>query len=141
MTRKAGFLRGMALVAAASLAGCATHYDRYGYRDWYGGGPAYHGDDYQARDHQYGPIAAGMPFFRGDGASVLDPWLAFTPEGRDIVSRGFHSRDGRISMKTAHRANIWFRRYADTNNDLALTDPEIRTALVQAARMSGDRSY
>ena len=39
-----------------------------------------------------------------------------------------------ISEATADRANIWFRRYADTNRDLVLTDPEIRIALVTASR-------
>jgi hypothetical protein len=38
-----------------------------------------------------------------------------------------------ISAETADRINIWFRRYADTNHDMTITDPEIRTALVAAA--------
>ena len=37
-----------------------------------------------------------------------------------------------ISEETADRANIWFRRYADSNHDMTITDPEIRTALVAA---------
>ena len=41
--------------------------------------------------------------------------------------------EGFVSEDTAHRANIWFRRYADQDRDMRITDPEIRTALVVAA--------
>lgn len=128
------------VVAGATLAGCASDYGRYGHADWYGPGRTYEGYEYRGGDYGYGPPPSGV-FFRGEGADVLDPWLAFTPEGRDIVSRGFRGNDGWISLDAAHRANIWFRRYADTNDDMALTDPEIRVALVQAARATDDRRY
>ena len=43
------------------------------------------------------------------------------------AARGFVSED------SAQRANIWFRRCADEDCDLRITDAEIRTALVTAA--------
>ncbi|MDP8994446.1 MAG: hypothetical protein M3N07_05605 [Pseudomonadota bacterium] len=113
----------LACAAAAALAGCAT-YDRgdRGYR--------YEGDAWATR-HGGGP-------FTGPGAALLDPWLAETREGQAIVRMGWRgARDGWIDPQTAHRANIWFRRYADVDRDLCLTDAEIRTALVTGAH--GDR--
>lgn len=75
---------------------------------------------------RYGPRGIG-----GSGGHRLDPWLGETDEGRGFVLRMFDSdRDGRIKGRGARRANIWFRRYADTDRDLRLTDPEIRMALV-----------
>ena len=102
--------------AAAALSACAYYGARYG------------GYDYAGRDY-------AAP--RDDG--LLDPWLAETDEGRTIVATGFGAAaEGRLDQDTAERANIWFRRYADTDRDLRLTDEEIRVALVQAAR---DNSY
>ena len=70
----------------------------------------------------------------GEGVEVLDPWLADTREGQTIVRTGFRdAADGYVDEEIAHRANIWFRRYADTDGDLMLTDAEIRLALVQAS--------
>lgn len=94
----------------------------------------------------YDDYAHGFGDYRYDGSRFgsrdedrLDPWLAETPEGREIVRLGFvKAPSGRIDDETAHRANIWFRRYADTNRDLRLTDEEIRIALVQAT-LSGRR--
>lgn len=131
---------GLLIAAGTALGGCAGQYDLHGQRDWYGPGRSYDGHDYRGLDYAYGSLP-GTAFFRGEGAVALDPWLAFTPEGRDIVARGFRADDGWISLDAAHRANIWFRRYADTDNDLALTDPEIRVALVQAALHAGDTRY
>ena len=78
-----------------------------------------------------------MPYrgdLRGPGLEILDPWLRETREGRAIVTLGFSdAAEGFVSEDTAHRANIWFRRYADENCDMRITDPEIRTALVAAA--------
>ena len=55
-------------------------------------------------------------------------------EGVTIVSLGFRdAAEGEVSEDVAHRANIWFRRYADSNRDMRITDEEIRVALVQAA--------
>jgi hypothetical protein len=75
----------------------------------------------------------GPTHFTGDGAAVLDPWLAHTAEGRRLVSSRFDaSRDGRIGDETARLANAWFRRQADADRDMRLTDKEIRLALARA---------
>ena len=97
---------------AACLSACATYGD-YGYHD----------------DYYYG----GADYAWG-GEQALDPWLAETDEGREIVALRF---DGARDPQAAQEANIWFRRYADTDNDLRLTDAEIRLALVQASRDHG----
>lgn len=132
------------LLAAAGLSAC-TYYDDYGY------GPGYHGrgHDYVGWDDfgRYGDYHyagdyydaqrwnGGGTYFGGAGVDQLDPWLALTPEGRDIVMLGFDTDDdGMIAGDTADRANIWFRRYADSDQDMRLTDPEIRVALVQGSR-------
>ncbi len=71
----------------------------------------------------------------GPGMEILDRWLAETREGRTIVRLGFRdAAEGQVSEDVAHRANIWFRRYADSNCDMRITDEEIRVALVAAAR-------
>ena len=119
------------LTLALGVSACA-YYDDYGYGPRYGDyryeGPGWTGERWAER-------------IGGPGGPILDPWLATTPEGREIVTLGFDDNDnGRISEETAHRANIWFRRYADGNRDMRLTDAEIRIALVQAAR-SGPRRY
>jgi hypothetical protein len=118
-------------LAAIAAAGCAEDY--YGER--YGGGPV-HGPDGYAYD---GRAWAGerRPFagdLHGPGIALLDPWLKETAEGRAVVTLGFReTAEGFVSEEIAHRANIWFRRYADENRDMRITDPEIRTALVAAA--------
>ena len=117
-----------ALAAAALLAGCAT----YGARD--GGDDSayyrYDGSQWRAR-HGNGPLS-------GPGVDRLDPWLAETEEGSVILRAGWRSaRRGFVDPRTAERANIWFRRYADSDRDLCLTDAEIRSALVSAARQVG----
>ena len=118
----------LALAGLAALAGCAWGYQ--GYSDS-GGAPdgsiAYAGRDWVA---PRGPYRGELT---GPGVAKLDEWLLRTPEGRDIVTLGFTAAArGEVSEETADRVNIWFRRYADTNHDLTLTDPEIRTALVAA---------
>jgi len=71
----------------------------------------------------------------GLGVAMLDEWLRDTPEGRSIVTMGFReAAEGIISEDVAHRANLWFRHYADYNRDMTLTDDEIRSALVSAGR-------
>lgn len=120
-------LRAVALLlAVGGLAACAyqDRYD-YGYSDRY--------DDYSYDGDDYADGAGYYDSLGGSGEDVLDPWLVLTPEGRDIVATGFGG-DGRLTEETAHRANIWFRRYADTDDDLRLTDEEIRLALVQGSR-------
>jgi hypothetical protein len=118
--------------AALGMAACATYYDDAG-RGY--GRSGYGGYDYVGRS--FDRPGNGCAFFGGSGGAQLDPWLACTDEGQGIVRRGF-DRDGdrRINSRAATRANIWFRRHADTNRDMRLTDPEIRAALVNAERFS-----
>ena len=118
---------GALFTAALSMAACATYYDDdrgYG-RGGYGG---YH---YEGRDYQR--IGNRCGFFHGSGGDRLDPWLACTHEGQEIIRRGFdEGQNRRISRNTADRANVWFRRHADRNRDMRLTDREIRIALTDA---------
>jgi hypothetical protein len=106
----------LVLGAALAASGCAY--------DGYGDGVA----DYRYDGADYGSLAE----------SGLDPWLEETEEGRAILMDGFTGESGGIvDEEVADRANIWFRRYADTDADMRLTDEEIRVALVQAARDQG----
>jgi hypothetical protein len=120
---------GVLFAAGLGVAACATYYD-----EGYGRGPrgGYGGYDYSGG--AYDRLGNDCRFFRGSGGRRLDPWLACTDEGREVVRRFDQDRDRRIGRATADRANIWFRRHADTNRDMRLTDAEIRTALVNAAR-------
>ncbi len=120
-------LSALALGAALGLAACA-HDDLYGPPGYAPYGPyAYAGDAWRERRPYQGDL-------RGPGVETLDPWLRETPEGRAVVTLGFRAAaEGHVSDDIAHRANIWFRRYADSDRDMRLTDPEIRTALVSAA--------
>ena len=103
-------------LAAVALAGCATPQSR-----------AYDGNDWATRQPYQGEL-------HGPGVARLDPWLLETPEGRAIVTLGFRdAASGFVSEEVADRANICFRRYADYDRDMRVTDPEIRTALVAAA--------
>lgn len=111
----------LAALAALAASGCAT---------------GYHDDD---RDLAYGGAdwtGPRMPYdgpLHGPGVEILDPWLLETQEGRAVVTLGFsEAAGGYVSEDVAHRANIWFRRYADEDCDLTITDAEIRTALVAA---------
>jgi hypothetical protein len=91
---------------------------------------SYEGRDFADPDWRDLPDA-----FRGPGAELLDPWLSRTREGEEILVRRFGVRPGGfLDADTAEKANLWFRRYADTNGDLLLTDEEIRMALVQTSR-------
>ena len=133
----------LTILVLAGLSACAWGYDGYyngpyGYGAPYGQamagpGPVYHGGAWAE------PRAVRTPFegeLTGPGLAQLDEWLKETPEGRAIVTLGFTDAvGGVITAETADRANIWFRRYADTNHDMTLTDPEIRTALVAASRL------
>jgi len=115
------------LAAAAGLAACATYEPNGYYGDDRYGDYRYDGSAWAARH-------GGNPF-RGAGADMLDPWLAETDEGRAMLRAGWRdARDGRIRRGTAHRANVWFRRHADADGDLCLTDHEIRVALAWGAR-------
>ena len=103
----------LALAGAAALAGCATddHYADSSY-------PRYQGGSYGA--HGVG----------GTGADRLDPWLAGTRAGQKLVLVRFdRNHNGEIGSDRAWQANRWFRRFADTNRDLWITDREISLAL------------
>lgn len=110
--------------AACALGGCATYDDYDG--DGYGYGRyRYDGSAWADRGGRGG----------GSGAGLLDPWLAETEEGREIVATLWpRTRRGRIDARTAEEANVWFRRHADADRDLCLTDVEIRSALAQLPR-------
>src|SRR4051812_2312355 len=113
----------LTMLGLAGLSACAWGYDDY-YNDRataYGPPPAYQGRQWA------GPRPVRAPFegrLTGPGLAALDDWLKDTPEGRAIVTLGFgDAAGGVISEATADRANIWFRRYADTNHDMTITDP------------------
>src|SRR3712207_5528948 len=97
----------LGLAAAAALAGCTTYdddrSDRY----------RYEGSDWSER--------RGSPL-TGPGADRLDPWLSETEEGWAILRNRWTRRGGWIDEEGAERANIWFRRFADVDGDLCLTD-------------------
>lgn len=115
----------MMLASGAALGACA--WDDFAYEAPGYGRYAYAGDAWRERRPYEGEL-------RGPGLATLDPWLLETPEGRAVVTLGFReAAEGFVSEDTAHRANIWFRRYADHDRDMRITDPEIRTALVAAA--------
>ena len=116
------------LFAAAVLtAACATYYDDQGPDGRYG--------DYRYSGRDYDRLGNGCGFFRGRGGELLDPWLACTREGQEIVRTRFDDDDdARVTPDTADRANIWFRTHADADGDRRLTDGEIRAALVNAVR-------
>ena len=126
------------LLALAGVSACAWGYDEH----YYGRGPAAYwpsGEPPVYRGRAWAtPLPPRAPFegaLTGPGLAQLDDWLKDTPEGRAIVTLGFgDAANGVISEETADRANIWFRRYADTNHDMTVTDAEIRTALVAASR-------
>ena len=106
--------------AALMASGCAYNDYAYGGSEWAGERRPYEGE------------------LRGDGVEILDRWLADTREGRTIVTIGFRdAAEGEVSEDVAHRANIWFRRYADSNRDMRITDEEIRVALVTAGSRHG----
>jgi hypothetical protein len=119
------FLSLAAALAAIAAGGC-TYEGGYGRASH--GGYAYGGGEWD------GPRPGHAGDLDGPGHRLLDPWLKETPEGRAIVTLGFRdAARGHVSEDVAHRANIWFRRYADHDGDMRITDPEIRTALVAAA--------
>jgi hypothetical protein len=114
--------------AALGLAACA-HDD---FRGWPGYAAPHSPYVYAGRTWAERRLYSGE--LRGPGVAMLDPWLRETREGRAIVTLGFHAAaEGFVSEEIADRANIWFRHYADSDRDMRITDPEIRTALVAAA--------
>jgi hypothetical protein len=128
----------LTMFGLAALSACAWGYDDYyGSTGWTVASPSMAMPAYRGRSWTE-PRPARAPFegaLSGPGLAQLDDWLKDTPEGRAIVTLGFtDAANGVISEETADRANIWFRRYADTNHDMTITDAEIRTALVAASR-------
>lgn len=101
-------------LAAASLSACAHYDDDYGYRD---NRYDYAGHNYRDADFE-------------EDLSRLDPWLDETDEGRDIA---MHYLAGRRDAGAVRDLNIRFRRLADADRDLRLTDAEIRAALTRCA--------
>ena len=130
-------MSGFVLAGAIALSGCAGDNYGYGYRQApashagtydrdYRHGNGYHGD------HGYGVRHANP--FNGDGGSNLDPWLSDTREGQKFVTDHYDvGYDGQRRDADADEANVFFRRWADTDRDYRLTDAEIRTALVHVA--------
>ena len=119
--------------AALTITGCET------YDDGYARGRS---GDYRYAGADYDRLGNDCREFKGSGARLLDPWLACTGEGQDLVRALFDKgHNGRINRATADRANIWFRRHADVNRDRRLTDPEIKAALVNHVRHAGRSRY
>ena len=114
------------LAATLGLAACET------YDEDMGPGPGFGGYRYVGQDYQR--LGNDCPAFGGRGGAMLDPWLACTREGQEFVRYRYGPRSDRITPAMADELNIWFRRHADTNRDMCLTDPEIRIALVNAIR-------
>jgi hypothetical protein len=124
----------LTMLGLAALSACAWGYDDYYYDPRWAAAqppPSYRGRAWAGARPERAPFLGRLV---GPGLAQLDDWLKDTQEGRAIVTLGFgDAANGAISEETADRANIWFRHYADTNRDMILTDPEIRTALVAAA--------
>lgn len=110
--------RALSMLALLAVSGCAHDPHRYG--DGYGpgsdGGYGYQGDEWSGREL--------------DDLFRPDPWLEDTREGRVILDRAL---GGRAHPEAVRDLNIRFRRFADTDRDLALTDREIRLALVRCS--------
>lgn len=72
------------------------------------------------------------------GMERLDPWLERTEQGREIARMGYggedYGRGGYGARNNPEGTNMWFRRYADTDRDMRLTDQEIDRALDAASR-------
>lgn len=132
----------MALLALALGVSACAYYDDYGARYGPPGGSRYGDFMYDGSAYDRGAWEEGSMRLGGPGAHILDPWLALTSEGRDILALGFNAgANGSISEEMADRANVWFRRFADNDRDMRLTDEEIRLALAHAARNGGRAGY
>ena len=132
---------GLLLAAGLMTEGCA--YDSYGhgYDSGYGHHGGYYNDDYRGGngyhgDHGYGDYRDSP--FRVSQRGRLDPWLAHTWEGHKFIRDHYRvGRDNVLSRRDADEANAFFRRWADVDRDLRLTDVEIRTALTHTANNYG----
>jgi hypothetical protein len=86
---------------------------------------------------RYGEYGVG-----GGGADHLDPWLNGTQPGQRLVLAFFdRNANGRIGLDRADEANRWFRRFADRDHDLRVTDDEINRALIVLDRKLRQRGY
>jgi hypothetical protein len=134
----------MALLALALGVSACAYYDDYGSGYAYGppGGSLYGDYTYAGAAYDRGGWDEESMRLGGPGAHILDPWLALTSEGRDILALGFNAgANGAISREMADRANVWFRRYADSDRDMRLTDEEIRIALAHASKEGARSGY
>jgi len=115
------------------VSACTTPDDaRYGFQD-------------RAPDGTYAVYAGGRYGeygVGGDGARRLDPWLNGTQPGQRLILGFFdHNYNGRIGIDRAGEANRWFRRFADRDHDLRITDGEINRGLVALDRKLRQRGY
>jgi hypothetical protein len=115
------------------VGGCATpgwQGQDFNYRYADGSYPVYSGGD-------YGAYGVG-----GDGAKRLDPWLNGTQPGQRLVLAFFdHNENGRIGIDRAGEANRWFRRFADRDHDLRVTDSEINRGLIVLDKKLKQRGF
>jgi hypothetical protein len=109
--------------------------------------PGWQGEDFNYRyaDGSY-PIYSGGGYgaygVGGEGAKRLDPWLNGTQPGQRLVLAFFdRNYNGRIGTDRAGEANRWFRRFADRDHDLRVTDNEINRGLVALDRKLRQRGY
>ena len=132
----------IALLAVAIGVSACAYYDDYGSGNGPPGRSPYGDYVYQGSAYDRAGWDEATMRLEGPGAQMLDPWLALTSEGRDILAKGFTTGpEGFVSEETAERANAWFRRYADQDRDMRLTDEEIRIALAHSARQGSRIGY
>lgn len=127
------FLTVLAGVFMSMTAGCTTPGEReFGYQDRLPDGtyPVYQGG-------RYGEYGIG-----GAGAKHLYPWLNGTQPGQRLILAFFdRNYNGRIGLDRAGEANRWFRRFADRDHDLRITDDEINRGLVVLDRKLRQRGF
>jgi hypothetical protein len=93
-------------------------------------------------DGSYPVYEGGQYGVGGQGAAHLDPWLSGTQPGQRLILGFFdHNYNGRIGPDRAGEANRWFRRFADRNHDLRVTDNEIHRALIALDGKLRQRGY
>jgi hypothetical protein len=118
--------------AAVGVSACAV-YDDFAYGRAYG----YHGHRYGDYRYQAATIRAGAALPTRSRAAALPcstrGWPRRAKARRSSAPASTTAAPGHLGAQSAHRANAWFRRLADQDGDLRLTDQEIRTALLRAA--------
>lgn len=127
------FCTGLAGVFLSLIAACTTPgEEKFGYQDRLPDGtyPVYQGG-------RYGEYGIG-----GAGAEHLDPWLNGTQPGQRLILAFFdRNYNGRIGVDRAGEANRWFRRFADRDHDLRITDDEINRGLIALDRKLRQRGF